>query len=94
MIHTRALHLISLRCSAQEPGVVGNHGQAAYCATTTFLGSFASYRASLGLAASTINLGVVLGAGWLVDKRSKVQDQVKMVIGTEKGSACRPGCSH
>lgn len=64
-------------------GVVGNHGQAAYCATTTFLDSFASYRASLGLPASTIDLGAVLDAGWLVNQRSEVQNQIKMVLGTE-----------
>ena len=64
-------------------GLVGNHGQAAYCATTTFLDSFASYRASLGLAASTIDLGAVLDAGWLVNQRSELQSQIKMVLGTE-----------
>lgn len=64
-------------------GVIGNHGQGAYCATTSFLDSFASYRASLGLAASTIDLGGVLDAGWLVNQRSEVQNQIKMVLGTE-----------
>lgn len=64
-------------------GAFENHGQAAYCATTTFLDSFASYRASLGLSASSIDLGVVLDIGWLASQSSGIQSQMKNVIGTQ-----------
>lgn len=40
-------------------GIIGNPGQSAYAASNAFLDSFAAYRNRLGLAASTINIGVV-----------------------------------
>ncbi|KAI4087779.1 MAG: hypothetical protein LQ339_008811 [Xanthoria mediterranea] len=40
-------------------GIVGNPGQSVYAASNAFLDSFAAYRNRLGLAASTINIGVV-----------------------------------
>ncbi|KAB8234225.1 type I polyketide synthase [Aspergillus alliaceus] len=43
--------------------VVGSPGQANYAAANSFLDSFAGYRRSLGLAAQTINLGVVEDVG-------------------------------
>lgn len=49
-------------------GITGNAGQAAYSASGTFQDSFAIYRRKLGLAASTIDLGVVTGAGYVAER--------------------------
>ncbi|KAL8832103.1 MAG: hypothetical protein Q9191_000460 [Dirinaria sp. TL-2023a] len=68
---------------ASVTGLIGNHGQSAYCATTTFLEAFASYRASLGLAASTIDLGAVTDVGYLAVRGPDLQDQMRNVIGAE-----------
>jgi len=46
-------------------GVVGNATQAAYAAGNTFLDSFASYRNSQGLAATTVDLGAISDVGYL-----------------------------
>ncbi len=43
--------------------LIGNAGQANYIAANAFLDSFASYRQQLGLAATTINLGVISDIG-------------------------------
>lgn len=50
-------------------GIIGNASQAAYAAANTFMDSFASYRHSLGLAAVTIDLGVMLGIGYLAENQ-------------------------
>ena len=68
---------------ASVTGIIGNHGQSAYCATTTFLEAFASYRVSLGLAASTIDLGAVADVGYLVERRPDLHMQMKQAVGTE-----------
>ena len=68
---------------ASATGLIGNHGQSAYCATTTFLEAFASYRASLGLAASTIDLGAVTHVGYVAEQSPKLQDQMRKVTGAE-----------
>ena len=62
---------------------LGNHGQSAYGATSTFLDAFAEYRTAQGLPAATISLGAVKGAGyfaqdldtraWHVDKHMGLQ---------------------
>ncbi|KAK6211719.1 polyketide synthase [Colletotrichum tabaci] len=46
-------------------GVIGNASQAAYAAANTFMDAFASYRHGLGRPAVTIDLGVMLGIGYL-----------------------------
>lgn len=46
-------------------GVVGTSGQANYASGNTFQDAFALYRQSLGLAAHTINLGLVEDVGYL-----------------------------
>ena len=43
----------------------GHWGQANYNAGNTFLDAFVSYRHSLGLAASTVNIGVMEDVGYL-----------------------------
>ncbi|KAI9658377.1 MAG: putative PKS/NRPS-like protein biosynthetic cluster [Bathelium mastoideum] len=50
-------------------GIIGNASQAAYAASSTFQDSFASYRRSRGLAASTIDLGVILGIGYVAQNQ-------------------------
>lgn len=45
-------------------GVLGNKGQANYAAANTFLDSFASYRQSMGLRASSVDLGAIEGIGY------------------------------
>lgn len=62
---------------------LGNHGQSAYGATSTFLDAFAEYRTACGLPAATLSLGAVKGAGyfakdvetraWHVDKHMGLQ---------------------
>ncbi|EOD48494.1 putative polyketide synthase protein [Neofusicoccum parvum UCRNP2] len=49
-------------------GVVGNKGQANYAAANTFLDSFAAYRHSLGLAANSVNLGVIQDVGYVAEQ--------------------------
>lgn len=49
-------------------GIVGNRGQAAYAAASTFLDDFARFRASNGLPGTSIDLGVVSGIGYVADK--------------------------
>ena len=68
---------------ASSTGLIGNHGQSAYCATTTFLEAFASYRVSMGLPASTIDLGAVTDVGYLAVRGRELQDQVRKVMGAE-----------
>ena len=48
-------------------GVVGNRGQAAYAAASTFLDDFARFRASKGLPGTSIDLGVVSEIGFVAD---------------------------
>ncbi|KAF3229744.1 Highly reducing polyketide synthase gpy1 [Orbilia oligospora] len=49
-------------------GVLGNEGQSNYSAGSTFLDTFARYRQSLGLAASSIDLGYVEDVGNISDR--------------------------
>lgn len=61
---------------ASVAGIVGNPGQAAYAASNTFLDSFAAYRNQLGLPASTIDVGVVEGIGWIAENMAQNPDFV------------------
>ena len=45
----------------------GQWGQANYSAANTFIDAFVSYRHSLGLPASTINIGVMGDVGWVAE---------------------------
>ncbi|KAE8151513.1 hypothetical protein BDV25DRAFT_138748 [Aspergillus avenaceus] len=53
--------------------VVGSPGQANYAAANCFLDSFAAYRRSMGLAAQTINLGVVEDVGVVAESQDLAQ---------------------
>ena len=68
---------------ASVSGILGGQGQSAYCATTTFLEAFSAYRASLGLAANTIDLGPVMEVGSLAKQSVQMQNQAKDVMGCE-----------
>ena len=50
-------------------GIIGNATQAAYAAGSTFLDAFASYRNSLGLPATTLDLGAITGIGYLAENK-------------------------
>ncbi|KAJ4309380.1 Highly reducing polyketide synthase gpy1 [Fusarium piperis] len=53
-------------------GVLGNEGQSNYSASSTFLDTFARYRQSLGLAASSVDLGYVEDVG-NISERPEIQ---------------------
>ncbi|GKU22740.1 unnamed protein product [Fusarium langsethiae] len=53
-------------------GVLGNEGQSNYSASSTFLDTFARYRQSLGLPASSIDLGFVEDVG-NISERPEIQ---------------------
>lgn len=48
-------------------GILGNASQAAYGAASTFLDTFAEYRHVLGLPATTIDIGMILGVGYVAE---------------------------
>jgi hypothetical protein len=54
-------------------GVIGQKGQANYAAANVFLDSFASYRRSMGLPASSVDLGVVEDVGYVAEHSSELQ---------------------
>ncbi|KAK3170550.1 putative secondary metabolism biosynthetic enzyme [Lepraria neglecta] len=61
-------------------GIVGNRGQAAYAAASSFLDSFAHFRASKGLPATAIDLGVVSEIGWVAE-RPEMQENLEALTG-------------
>jgi hypothetical protein len=54
-------------------GIIGQKGQANYAAANVFLDSFASYRQSMGLPASSVDLGVVEDVGYVAEHSSELQ---------------------
>lgn len=63
---------------ASLTGIIGNRGQAAYAASNTFMDSFANYRTLQGLPASTIDIGVVAGVGYVAEHKSR-EAQIRSV---------------
>jgi len=51
-------------------GLIGNASQAAYAASSTFLDAFATYRRSQGLAAATLDLGVIQDIGYVSENKN------------------------
>lgn len=54
--------------------VIGNLGQANYSAANTFMCSLATQRRKRGLAATAINVGAIIGAGYMERESSKALD--------------------
>ena len=50
-------------------GIIGNATQAAYAAGSTFMDAFAAYRNFLGFPATTLDLGVITGIGYLAENK-------------------------
>ncbi|RDL31344.1 Uncharacterized protein BP5553_09553 [Venustampulla echinocandica] len=48
-------------------GIIGNRGQAAYSAASTFMDAFTQYRIGMGLPATTIDLAAVSDVGYLAE---------------------------
>ncbi len=70
--HTKHLPLDFFICMSSISSLIGNPGQASYIAANAFLDAFAHYRAAQGLAATTVNLGV-LGETGVVSRNSDVE---------------------
>ncbi|KAJ5970419.1 polyketide synthase/peptide synthetase [Penicillium vulpinum] len=65
-------------CFSSTTGVIGNFGQSNYTAANEFLASLAAQRHEAGLAASVINIGPVLGVGYVAREASQaVQDDLR-----------------
>lgn len=54
--------------------VIGNLGQANYSAANTFMCSLAAQRRKRGLAATALNVGAIIGAGYMERESSKALD--------------------
>jgi NADP-dependent 3-hydroxy acid dehydrogenase YdfG len=48
-------------------GIIGNRGQANYCAGNTFQDALAHYRRSRGLPGTALDLGAIRGIGWVAE---------------------------
>lgn len=57
--------------------VVGNGGQSNYHAANMFMGSLATNRRQRGLAASVINIGMVVDAGYVVRAGRRIEDHLR-----------------
>ncbi|KAI1342798.1 hypothetical protein F5Y15DRAFT_268999 [Xylariaceae sp. FL0016] len=53
-------------------GISGNRGQSNYAAASTFQDAFARHRRSLGLPATTLDLGMIASAGYVADNTDSV----------------------
>lgn len=60
---------------ASISGFYGNHGQAAYAASNSFLDAFAAYRRLQGLPAGTIDIGIVEDVGYIAEADAAKQAQ-------------------
>lgn len=63
IFHDRNLDFFVLMSSINR--VFGNHGQANYAAANSFLWSLAAQRRKRGLRAATVDIGAIIGAGYL-----------------------------
>ncbi|THW31619.1 polyketide synthase [Aureobasidium pullulans] len=58
-------------------GVIGNISQANYAAANTFLDAMAEYRNLRGMAATTLDLGVITGVGHLAENRDLAESMAR-----------------
>lgn len=56
---------------SSSAGIVGSRGQAAYAASSTFLGAFAHWRNAQNLPADTIHLGAVSEVGFIAENQER-----------------------
>lgn len=70
-VQKRPLEFFTMLSSVS--GVIGNKGQSNYAAANTFLDAFASYRKSLGLAANTVDLGMIQDVGYLAEEGASLE---------------------
>ena len=85
-------------------GIIGNASQANYAAGNTFLDAFAEYRNSLGLPAITLDLGVILGVGYVAENQELAkgmerqgfkgtsEEELMALIQSAIANPRRPGC--
>jgi acyl carrier protein len=67
----QSLEFLTLLSSTS--GLLGQKGQANYAAANVFLDAFAAYRHSLGLAACSIDLGIIHDVGYIHERSSLVE---------------------
>jgi hypothetical protein len=68
-------------------GIMGNASQSAYAAASSFQDAFSAYRNHLGLPAITVDLGLVVGIGYVADRNileSKLKAQGHDDIGADE----------
>lgn len=79
---TWALHEASLKQAqpldfftllSSVSGIVGNKGQANYAAGNTFLDAFADYRRARGLAANSVDLGLIQDVGYVAEQQASFE---------------------
>jgi acyl carrier protein len=58
-------------------GIIGNVSQANYAAANTFLDAMAEYRNCRGMAATTLDLGVITGVGHLAENRELAESMAR-----------------
>jgi acyl carrier protein len=74
--YTKHLPLEHFICMSSLASLVGNAGQIAYVSANAFLDAFAHYRVARGLAATTVNLGILAETGAL-SRNSEVASLLK-----------------
>jgi hybrid polyketide synthase/nonribosomal peptide synthetase ACE1 len=70
LFHSEELDFFILLSSMT--GVLGNVGQANYTASNAFLDSFAAHRRKCGQAASVVDVGAIIGAGYITREVGEV----------------------
>lgn len=78
ILHAHTLDFFILLSSAS--GIIGNRGQAAYAAASSFLGAFAHFRVSHRLPTTAIDLGIVSEIGYIAS-RPEVHDRLEAFTG-------------